>query len=183
MEKTQTLKAKKIVWNTRLDSHHTEVFAISIDGTDCRVWGKKDPRFPMDERQWSHKFNHGALKCKIGQSIFEPKCVWINGPFCGGKHDMTIHKEDGLKNKLKPHKRATVDRGHSDTKERNLSRCSGLDSKELDNFKARASLCHETFNGRLKNFAILRETFRHEKPKHKIAFEAVCAMIQWPSNL
>ena len=53
----------------RLDSRHTKVHAISIDGTDWCVWEKKDPRLPVDKRQCSHKFNHGSLKCEIGLSI------------------------------------------------------------------------------------------------------------------
>lgn len=155
IRRIQALKEQKIVWNSRLDDRHTEIYVITIDGIDCCVWEKKDPMLPVNRRNWSHKLN------QIGLSIFEPKCVWVNGPFRGGKHDMTIYKEDGLRDKLKPHKRAIVDRGYSDHRETNLSRRSGLDSKELDRFKARASLRHETFNGRLKKFNVLRETFQH----------------------
>ena len=83
--------------------------------------------------------------------VFELNCVWINGPFWGGKHDMTIFKEDGLKDKLKPHKNVIVDRGCSDFKVKNVFCQSGSDLEKLDCFKVRASLCCKTFNGRLKN--------------------------------
>jgi hypothetical protein len=46
-------------------------------------------------------------------------------------------------------------------------------------FKSRARARHESFNGRLKFFDILQNTFRHGEARHKIAFEAVCVIVQY----
>ena len=54
-----------------------------------------------------------------------------------------------------------------------------FDSKKLQNFKSRARLRQETFNGRLKYFSVLSETFRHSIAKHKLAFEAICVIVQY----
>ena len=53
------------------------------------------------------------------------------------------------------------------------------DPKELHKFKSRAQCRHKTFNGRIKNFAILQGTFCHSIPKHCIAFHAVCVIVQY----
>ena len=53
------------------------------------------------------------------------------------------------------------------------------DSKDLYNFKSRARLRQETFNGRLKFFDVLNQTFRHGFDKHKLAMEAVCVIVQY----
>ena len=53
------------------------------------------------------------------------------------------------------------------------------DPQELKNFKSRARCRHETFNGRIKFFKCLSETFRHGIEKHKIALEAVCVIVQY----
>jgi hypothetical protein len=39
--------------------------------------------------------------------------------------------------------------------------------------------CHETFNQHLKNLKCLSTKFRHGINNHKIAFEAVCAILQY----
>jgi hypothetical protein len=54
-----------------------------------------------------------------------------------------------------------------------------LQGTELYRFKSRARLRHETFNGRIKHFASLRDTFRHGEEKHRLAFEAICVTVQY----
>jgi hypothetical protein len=63
--KFASLKAKKIVWDPSLDSSDTEIFVISIDGTDFKTWEKKRETMPVDIGQMSHTFNHGAIKYEI----------------------------------------------------------------------------------------------------------------------
>jgi hypothetical protein len=53
-----------------------------------------------------------------------------------------------------------------------------MDSKALGNFKSRGRLRQETFNGRLKFFRSLSDTFRHGFDKHKLVFEAIVVIIQ-----
>lgn len=116
---------------------------------------------------------------KIAISTFDCKVVWINGPFPAGKSDIRIFQNDGLKDKIREGKRAITDSlyvGEAGT-------CSipyNGDEPALQNFKGRARLRHESFNGgRIKNFQCLAETFRHGVEKHKIAFEAVCTIVQY----
>jgi hypothetical protein len=143
--------------------------------------GKKHPTLPIDRKQCSHKFNHAAVKYEIFLSVFEPKCIWISGPRRGAKHAITIFRE-GLKDKVKDGKKSIVDRGYISNKpdeRRMLSQPSALDSKELNNFKSRARLRQETFNGRLKYFNALAQTFRHTIPQHRLVLEAVCVIVQY----
>ena len=54
-----------------------------------------------------------------------------------------------------------------------------VDSSELTKFKTRARTRHESFNGRLKFFGCLNQTFHHSWEKHQLVFEAVCVTIQY----
>lgn len=72
----------------------------------------------------SHKFKHGAVKYEIAMSLLEPQCAWINGPFDGGMHDLTIFREKGLKEKLKRWKMAIVDRGYTSDEKEESRKCS-----------------------------------------------------------
>jgi hypothetical protein len=128
----------------------------------------------------SYKFNHGAVKYEISMSVFQPQCVWISGPHRGGKRDITIFRE-GLKQKIKPGGKAIIDRGYVSSRrdEQMLSQPDTCDSKALNNFKSRARLRQETFNGRLKFFDALSQTFWHHVDKHKLVLEAVCVIVQY----
>ena len=55
---------------------------------------------PSGRAMMSEKFKHAAWKCEIALAVFEAKILWINGPFRGGKHDMTVFRKDGLKQRL-----------------------------------------------------------------------------------
>lgn len=178
--KIAAMKEKKIVWDCRLDRPTSETFIVTVDGTDFRMQEIKHPTLPLDRSQFSHKFNHGALKYEIALSIFRPQCVWISGPHPGGKHDLAIFRE-GLKGKIRPGKLVIADRGYTTSRvdEKMMSTPEELDSQALKNFKSRARQRHETFNGRLKKFQVLSDTFRHGQDKHKLAFEAVCVIAQY----
>ena len=53
------------------------------------------------------------------------------------------------------------------------------DSKELNNFKSRGRLRHETLNARLKFFNALGLPFRHGFNDHKFVFEAIVVIVQY----
>ena len=182
IKKIQALKAKKIVWDDTLDDPNTEVFVVSVDGVDCKMWERKHATMPVDTEFFSRKFNHGAVKYELGISVFRPKLVWMSGPFRGGKHDLTMFREGGLKAKIREGKMAIADRGYVSERadERKLFALPNpLYPPELMNFKSRARCRHESFNGRIKVFECLSDTFRHGVEKHKIAFEAVCVIVQY----
>jgi hypothetical protein len=172
------MKAKKIVWN----SSSAEIFLVTIDGTDFRIWERKHPTLPRDNGQCSRKFNHGAVKYQIAVSVKDSKCVGIYGPNRGGYHDMTQLHDSGFLDKVAVGKLAIVDRVYKSKipeEKAKLTLPNPMDSKEVNNFKSRARLRQETFNGRLKNFQILSETFTHGIEKHKLAFEAVVVIVQY----
>ena len=75
MENIAALKKLRIVWHNRLDSKDTEVYTLSADGADFKVFGKKHPTLNLDKSYCSKKMNHGALKYEISISMHEPKIV------------------------------------------------------------------------------------------------------------
>ncbi len=68
--------------------------------------------------------------------------------------------------------KAVADRGYRDSQRVTPDSHDGVDI--LNRIRARG----ETANGRLKNFFVLRNCFRHSHEKHNICFFAVLSMIQ-----
>ena len=102
----------------------------------------------------------------------------------GGKHDKTVFTEiGGLNEKIPAGKLAITDRVYGSKKipgdHAKLSLPNGHDSRELANFKARVRSRHESFNGKLKMWKCMSDTFHHDLKKHKCAFEAVCVIVQY----
>jgi hypothetical protein len=74
------LKAKDIVWPEEEYYDPTrQIFIVSVDGTDFKVWERKHPKLPYDKGQYLHIFHHGALKYEIAMDIYQSKVVWISG--------------------------------------------------------------------------------------------------------
>jgi hypothetical protein len=87
--------------------------------------------------------------------------------------------ESGVLNMLKEGKFGIVNRRYIDVKLKDkLSWPNPQDVPVVNNFKSRARLRHETFNGRIRHFNILSEIFRGSE-KHGPAFEAVCVLVQY----
>lgn len=185
------LKELKIVWKDL--NEIDEAFVLSVDGVHFRI---KEPRKHPSANWCSHKSNSAGLAYEIGMSIWRNQVVWVKGPFQPATHDKTKYQEQGgLQEKIPFGKLVVADRGYrgEDIEEggqfRTLSIRNTCDSKELKEFKRRVRARHEIFNGRLKNFAILNERFRHRVSKrngpkdvlaaHKAAFEAVCVICQY----
>jgi hypothetical protein len=99
------LKAKKIGWDENMDDPTSQIYIVTVNGTYFKVWEKKHPMLPYDKSQFSHTFNHGALKYEIAIDVYQLKVVWINGPHRGGKHDKVIFHHKGLFNKIRPGKK------------------------------------------------------------------------------
>jgi hypothetical protein len=174
------LKAKVIKWPSELDSAEAQIFAVSVDGTDFKVWEKKHHTLPKDTTQCSHKMRHGALKYQLVISVHTAQCVGIYGPVRGGVSDKTMLTASGVLQKLKKGKLAIVDGGYKDKRIADkLSWPNPHDAPEVHNFKSRARLRHETFNGRIQFFKILCDVFRHPGKKHKVVMEAVCVIVQY----
>ena len=181
------LKKKKIVWPTaEYEDPLSQVFIVSVDGVDFKCWEAKDPLFPYDKAMYSHKHNNAALKYEIAIDIYRSKVVWISGPHKASIHDKTIY-DGGLRDKIPANKKIIVDRVYGSRAEpdEQATLCvpNACDSKNLRNFKSRVRARHESFNGRLRHFKALSDTFHHAKSKHVHVFESICVMVQYQMDL
>jgi hypothetical protein len=120
-------------------------------------------------------------------SLTSSKVLSINGPFPAGVPDMSVFRsDDGIMNKIPPERRLIADRGYNGCDEK-LSVPNDHDTLRASKFKGRARSRHETFNGRLKEFNILNQSYRHSPKKvdvdtyddHKTLFESVCILVQY----
>jgi len=169
----QALKPAKITLSS-LDNN-PEILILTVDGVHFAI---REPRTRPSAKWHSHKFDGPALVYEIAAAIRENRLVWINGPFEASVHDKTIYqKPDGLKSKMPAGKLGVADRLCSG--EPTLAVKNDLDADEVKDFKRRARARHESINGRIKNFKILAERFRHGIEKHQIALEAICVLVQY----
>jgi len=137
---------------------------------------------PFDKHSSSHKFGKkAAFAYELALSTVEHKLCWMSGPFLGGTNDKLMFKESGLQNLLvNSNKKAVADSGYDGLE--GVSLPNPHDTWKVKEFKKRARARHENFNGRIKNFGILSQTFRHKKDrmqKHQTVFEAVCVIVQY----
>jgi hypothetical protein len=195
VERIDALKAKKIRWEDVDSADNLEVFDISTDGVDCKLHEEKHELFlPWDNSACSQKMNSAAAKYEVTLSVQRAKCVHIAGPFKGGISDLEMFRMGGLRDKLRKVNIAIrgfrrvklniADRGynckatHPDDNDF-FALTNAADSTELNNFKSRTRLRHETFNARLKCFSVLSLPFRHGFAKHKFVFEAIVVTVQY----
>ena len=118
--------------------------------------------------------------------VYQPQIISFHGPHRAGKNDRDVFREK-LKTKMArtAGKMGIADGGYEMSKEDDVGYLcvpNSMDSKELRKFKSRARCRHESLNGRLTFFSILQNTFRHGMEKHKVAFEAVCVILQYQMN-
>ena len=183
IERMAFLAVKKIVWDASIDSKDTAVFGLSTDGVDFKMWERQHPDFPVDTKAMSHKFRSCGAKYIIALSCFRAKCVFIEGPFIGGKGDLDMFVESGLMKKMKDNGKVCVaDRGFRSkhTHERKVFAYPDyMDSKELHNFKSRIRLRQESYNRRLKHFEALSSAFKNGFIKHGVALRAVATIVQY----
>lgn len=177
------LRFSTFVWpEEEFASRTGQIFIVSVDGVDFKCWEKKHPLMPYDKGQYSHKFKHGGLKYEIAIDVYRAKVVWINGPFRGGEHDKVIYTK-GLQEKIPQGKKIIADRVYGGKAQPDdnikLALPNACDDKQLANFKSRVRARHESFNGRLKMFKCLSDTYRHNSDKHKYVFFAVAVMVQY----
>ncbi len=172
------LKQHKIIWPDFNNDEVATIFA-TVDGVHCRT----EEIGGFDEKMFSHKFNGPGLAYELVISIYTQELLSINGPFKGGTGDLTIYR-DRVKNMVPDGKLLLGDRYYRG--ENKITRIISEDDPEVKKVKTRALSRHESFNQRLKKFAILREPFRgkrHVMARHKDAFEACCIITQYAIEL
>lgn len=155
-------------------------FFATVDGVHFTIYEPPHPTKPFDKRYCSYKDKRAGYAYQIVLSTKDNRLLAIHGPFEAGTNDGVIYDKT-LAGKLPPGKVMIGDKAY-----RNKQGCSApnahFDSKQLNQFKRRARARHETFNGRLKNFKIMKECFRSTQDKrfkHRCAFEACCVIVSF----
>jgi hypothetical protein len=175
LEKIQSLKGQKIVW----DHDCEDIWACTVDGTHCWMHEVAHPEFSLDPEYYSHKHNKCGITYELAISLRLQRLVWVNGGFKAGTNDVTIFKDEGLKALLQQTgKRAIGDggyQGHDDQ----VSTPNSIDSRPVRKFKSRALKRHEKLNGYTKRYDCLSGRFRHSPEKFCLCFEAVCVIVQY----
>ncbi len=127
----------------------------------------------------SHKYaEKSALRYELGVDILAGNLVWIQGPYPAGKYtDIKIFNKV-LRNFLEPGERVEADegyRGHPDK-----IKCPDNDVNPAENrgMQGRARARHKMLNGRLKNWGILSQDFRHHITMHGDVFQACAGVTQ-----
>jgi hypothetical protein len=162
-------------------------FIITVDGTHCKIEEPTFDDFAENKKFYSHKFKSAGLDYEVALSIFEPKCVWIAGPYPAGKNDISVFRHKLKARMLEAREASGVDyqgigdRGYRGESEL-LTVPSSVDTDEVKEFKGRALARQETFNSRLKCFDCLDERFRHGIEKHALCFRACVVIVQLQMN-
>ena len=179
-EKLQAMKEAKIVWLFDDEIKYQEKFIITVDGVHCQI---NEPRDEPSAGWFSKKYNKAGVTYEIAIAIFHNQVVWTIGPFPAGHNDKKVFKEKGLYDKIPKGKFALADDGYTGYADKCSTRNKQYDSDSVKEFKRRALARHETFNGKLKQFAILNQPFRgrgaSRMVKHQVIFEACVVLGQY----
>ena len=151
---------------------------MSIDGTDFRI-PQQGPALPGNLFS-SHKFKGKcALRYEIGVDIVSGNIAWIEGPYAAGKYpDINIFRL-ALAHWLDPYERVEADDGYIGEAPHKV-KCPGCAANPTENLamQNRVRARHETLNGRLKNWEILKQVYRHDIIEHGDIFPAVAVITQ-----
>jgi hypothetical protein len=178
----RSLEAEKITWPVGGFNDGT-ILVFSVDGTHCPI---EEPRKNPNANWSSHKFKGPGLAYELAICVHEPKLVWVNGPFRAGESDSEIFRKlNGLRSKLLPGQMAIGDRGYAGLPD--VSTNNPEDDRVTSTFKRRARARHESFNARIKRFAVTSTAFRcyHDHhgetvhDSHRACFVAVCVIVQY----
>ena len=160
----------QIVFEKRKEDDILNDCLMSVDGTDYRIY-QKGSRFA------SHKYaGKSALRYELGICIRTGRLVWIQGPYPAGEWNDIAIFTDCLAHFLDPDERVEADCGyvgHAD-----LIKCPNNPSNPQENLamQGRVRSRHETFNGRLKTWEILKQVFRHDISRHSSVLHACCVI-------
>lgn len=169
----------KIKWRFE-DNPHIEadqdILIATIDGIHCQIY---EPRTEPSKTWYSHKLNKPGLTYELCIDLRRQNLVWINGPFKAGVNDITVARMlNGILSKIPFGKKIIGDKGYRGEYDK-ITVPNKHDSKNVQAYKSRASARHETFNKRIKDFKIVFGPFRSKHEHHKMAFEAICILVQY----
>lgn len=167
------LKASKIVWQDLATL--PEIIPLTVDGIHCRI---QEQHMEPSRLYKSFKLNVPAYAYELAILIYQQKVVWVRGPYKGATRDIDIFNEqDGLQSLIPAGKKVLADKGYPGVYDKVSMKNKRIDSSAVYEFKNRSLA--EMFNGRLKNYKILYETFRHRLSFHQVVFEAICVIVQY----
>lgn len=183
-----------IHWDNTLGDPEKSAFVGTIDDTDCMMWEKRAHfHLNVDKSYFSKKSNGAGLKYEIVMDITKAKCLSIVGPNKASEHDMTVFcKSTKEKMKCMPKGKMLIAdsifkagrKAHQRDKVGMFSIPSSTDDAKLKRFKSRARARHESFNGRLKCFSCLAQSYRGtDEAKHGAAFRAIAIIVQYQMDL
>ena len=177
--KIQLLQRQKIVF-PEAESFGDTILIMSVDGVHSLFHEIAHHELSQNREYYSHKYNHAGLCYELGIHLYEPKLIWINGSFAAGPNDKAnFTREHGLKDKLASiGKKAVGDKGYTGYSDQ-CSTFNAFDHPAVMEFKSRAQMRHEQFNGMLKEYSSLKDMFRHEQDKFEVCFEAACVICQY----
>jgi hypothetical protein len=116
--------------------------------------------------------------------ILAGNIVWINRPYAAGKYpDIKIFRS-GLAHFLDEYERVEADDGYIGEAPQKV-KCPGCASNPTENqeMQNRVRSRHESLNGRLKNWEILKSMYRHDIMEHGNVFWAVAVITQISINV
>jgi hypothetical protein len=145
---------------------------ISLDGTDCRI---QEPR-PFNPKWCSHKFKGPGVRYEVGLCIQTGWIVWVHGPYpCGSHPDLKIARM-GVFTQLNEGEMVVADGGYRDGRVF-ADTPTGMNNAD-QRMKSIVRARHETVNGRIKNFRILKDIYRSNLDDHGLVFKACAVIIQ-----
>jgi hypothetical protein len=157
---------------------HGQCIFNSLDGTDFRCTEKEG--FPQNKRWYSHKFKGPGLRYEIALCIKTGDIVWAYGGVrCGEYNDLELARLC-YTHMVDPHEKTIADSGYMDATffvnapPRNLYNPDIYHHYVMKKIMAR----HESVNGRLKHYAVLREVFRRPIEEHPKIFKACLNLVQ-----
>ena len=179
------LQEKKIKWPNHF-GEDPDAILISVDGTDCKCHEPHNhPRYPVDSKMKSEKFNKSGWKYLVAMLVHEPKIVAIHGPEKATASELTTFRLH-IKEKLRslPGATASADLGFRTSEPDEVdppmfSYPNSMDPSDVRNYKSRIRCRQESLFGRFKFFHILADTFKHSREKHGLAFRAVAVTVQY----
>jgi len=104
----------------------------------------------------------------------------VNGPYpCGRWSDIKIFR-DRMKLDLSRNERVEADNGYKGEDPESCKTpggfCAGIEKNHEERMRIRAR--HESVNGRMKNFKILQESYRHNLSNHGNVFRSIAVLVQ-----
>ncbi len=150
---------------------------MSVDGTDFRIpqQGQSKKGNPFASHKYAGK---SALRYELGIDIRGGDLVWIQGPYSAGKWpDIKIFNAI-LANFLERYERVEADDGYCGHPNKVKCPVNDITPAEKLAVQARVRARHETINGRLKNWGILSQVFRHDICRHGEVFWACVVLTQ-----